>query len=155
MQQFDRVERYLQRIRDIYAGLPYAYENVAYYEDDVISFFIHCYHLRDWISKLNCVGENMKDVDAFINTHHELKVCADLCNGSKHCRIEKVRSGDQPHIVRISWYVTSYTPEAGLSSKFRARFQIMSHETIYDALELAEKCWSLWIVYRSNLADRA
>jgi hypothetical protein len=152
MEQFDRVERYLQRMRKIYAGLPHAHEHADYYEDDVISFFIHCHHLRDWILQLNRVGETSKGIDGFINAHHELKVCADLCNGSKHCHIERVRSGRQPHIAGKSWSVTTFTPEAGVRSTFKAKYHILANNKTYDALELAERCFELWSSYRSSLA---
>lgn len=155
MEQFERVERNLQRMRKIYTGLAHSHEHAAYYEDDVVSFFIHCHHLRDWVHQLNRAGETSRDIDAFINAHHELKVCADLCNGSKHCRIERVRSGRQPHIVRKSWSVTTYTPEAGVPTTFKAQYHILANDKIYDALGLAEKCFELWSSYRSVLALKA
>lgn len=155
MRQFDRVERYLQRMRNIYAGVPHAYEHAAYHEDDVISFFIHCHHLRDWVSHLNRVGETSRDVDAFINAHHELKVCADLCNGSKHCRITRVRSGRQPHIAGKLWWVTYLTPATGAPTIFKATYKIITNDRIYDALALAEKCFELWSSYQAKLELRA
>lgn len=155
MEQFERVERYLERLRKIYVGLPHAHEDRAYYEDDVISFFIHCYHIRDWIVHLNRAGETSRDVDAFVNSHQELMICADLCNGSKHCRIQRIRTGRQPHIAGKSWWVTTFTPEAGKPTTFKAQYQIIANNKIYDALELAEKCVELWLSYRAGLASRA
>jgi hypothetical protein len=52
MEQIEITRRYLERIRQIYLGVPYV-ENKQYYADDVCSFFIHCYHIKDWILKLN------------------------------------------------------------------------------------------------------
>ena len=48
MEQFDRVERYLKRIRNIYSGDNLIFwDDRAYVEDDIFSFFIHCHHLQD------------------------------------------------------------------------------------------------------------
>ncbi|EPF6752170.1 hypothetical protein NPI09_004770, partial [Escherichia coli] len=80
------------------------------YDDDVISFFIHCYHIRDWIIHLNTLNIRANHVDIFINEHQALKICADLANGSKHCKLTRsMRTGRQPHIAAkqkqtSTWY---------------------------------------------------
>ena len=71
MEQFERTKRYLLRIGKIYEGI---FSSSAHdkdgYDDDVISFFIHCYHIRDWIIHLNRLGITAQQVDSYINSHN-------------------------------------------------------------------------------------
>lgn len=154
MEQFHRVERYLQRIRDVYAGCPHIFEDEHSYEDDVVSFFIHCHHLSDWIVELNRAGATRAEVNTFLNAHLELRVCADLCNRSKHCRIERARSGHPHHLAGRTWTVTTYTPATGKPVTFQASYKVISEHAIYDALALAEQCLSLWRDFSRSLALR-
>ena len=49
--------------------------------DIIISFFMHCYHLTDWLIKSGIKKEN---IFGFIDKSYELKVCRDLANSTKH-----------------------------------------------------------------------
>ncbi len=118
-------------------------------------FFIHCHHISDWIIKLNRVGETKTAINKFINEHNELIICADLCNGQKHFRLERVRGDRQPHVSGKEWIITTYTPEADKPVIFRAKYRIVAGNEIYDALGLAEKCIDLWRGYIRVLALKA
>ena len=101
MEQLERTKRYHRRIQEIYSGI---YSSSGHskeaYDDDVVSFFIHCYHVRDWIVHLNRLGITARQVDSFIDSHRELRICTDLANGSKHCKLTRAIRGDnQPHIA--------------------------------------------------------
>ncbi|EEB7841207.1 hypothetical protein GNY41_22395, partial [Salmonella enterica subsp. enterica] len=111
MEQIERSKRYLNRIEKIYAGIfSSSGHDKEDYDDDVVSFFIHCYHIRDWIIELNTLNIKSGQVDTFINKHQALKICADLANGSKHCKLTRsLRTGRQPHIAAkqkktSTWY---------------------------------------------------
>jgi hypothetical protein len=101
MEQFERAKRYLSRIEKIYEGVfssePH---DTDCYDDDVISFFIHCHHIRDWIIHLNKLDITTKQVDNYIDSHKALRICADLANGSKHCQLTRtLRTEKQPYIA--------------------------------------------------------
>ena len=146
MEQFERTKRYLERIRDIYSGIfSSSGHNKEIYDDDVITFFIHCYHIRDWIIHLNSVGVSAKQVDEFINAHTSLKVCADLANGSKHCKLTRnLRTEKQPHIVGKEHRTSTWLTGNGGGEHMKSKYTISSGANIYDALELAEKNVKLW-----------
>lgn len=140
MEQIERTRRYLNRIRDIYKQVPYHSDNRERYSDDVYSFFIHCHHIRDWFYHLNIVGITEKDLDSFISAHIELRICEDLCNGTKHCELDKRRrhkTNSQPHIISTSFESDNETTTKG-------KFCIHSDGIFYDALQLAERCMKLW-----------
>lgn len=151
LKQFERARRYLDRITRIYNGtyLPGSSEQ---YEDEIVSFFIHCYHVGDWIQHLSRIKIAKAEIDAFINSHDELKICADFCNGEKHCRLERrKRTGSQPHLAYREYRVNHYTKESGIPSTYKASYKIVSGHQIYDALEVAEKCIELWEIFISKL----
>lgn len=94
MEQLARAQRYLERMRRIYQGIFSSHHTREEYEDDATSFFLHCFHIRDWILHLNKVGITAQRLDRFIDANADLRICADLCNGSKHCVLTRTpRSG--------------------------------------------------------------
>ena len=72
----------------MYRAVPYK-DDAEQYADDVLSFFIHCFHIGDWISARNTVGMTKQKIDDFIHRNRELEICGDLCNGSKHCKLTR------------------------------------------------------------------
>jgi hypothetical protein len=147
LKQYERAKRYLERIGKIYNGVYYPGSSEAY-EDEVVSFFIHCFHIGDWLIYLAKSPVSKQDINNFVNSHNELKICADFCNGEKHCRlIHTKRTGGQPHLAYRKYSVSHYTPESGIPSTYKASYKIVSGSNTYDALELAKKCMSLWDEY--------
>ena len=145
MEQIDRAERYLERIRNVYRGVFSSTHDNDLYEDDLVSFFMHCYHIRDWILHLNNVGITAEQLDAFINSHDALKVCADLCNGSKHCRLtRKPRSGGQPHVASKTYQSATWFTGSGGGEVVKGSYIVLTSSGFIDALELAEQCMQLW-----------
>lgn len=149
MEQLARAERYLGRIRRIYEGVfSSAGHDKEEYEDDVISFFMHCHHIRDWILHLNKVGISATQLDDFINSNEALRVCADLCNGSKHCRLtRKPRSGLQPHVADKAYQASTWFTGSGGGEVLQAKYAVMTSSGTVDALGLAEECMALWRQY--------
>jgi len=106
LKQFERVKRYLRRIEN-------QDRDSTEYDDDLWSFFLHCYHLKDWIKNDTEVAVEIRQtVEDFVNKNEALRICADLANRSKHLRLDRVR--DDAKITSRS--VTIYPPTAGSDS---------------------------------------
>lgn len=145
MEQLKRAERYLARVRAIYTGTFAHSHDQRDYEDDLLSFFMHCYHIRDWIVHLNSVGLTAKDVDNFINANRCLQLCADLCNGTKHCKLDRAaRSGSQPHISGKAYTASTWFTGSEGGEVLRAKYVIITSNGSVDALQLAEDCMECW-----------
>jgi len=145
LEQFDRAKRFLNRIRQFYAGEGIPYEENKNHDDDVISFFIHCYHVKDWIITSNKIGPSKKEVENYINNNEALRICADICNGEKHYKLQRnSRTGKQPHMASRNYSATYYTPASGQPARIKGSYKILSKEHFFDALELAEACVELW-----------
>ena len=147
MEQIERVRRYLERTRQIYAGVPDRDDARLYYRDDVETFFVHCHHILDWAEHLNRAGVTRDDLQTYVNAHEELRICADLCTGAKHCRVRNLRTSRQPHVSSIRR--TAYPLEDG-QMVTAMDFGITANGQLVDALELAEACMDLWDEFTAN-----
>lgn len=149
LEQFERTKRYLMRMEGIYGGIfsSLGHDEEAY-DDDVISFFIHCYHVRDWIVHLNRVGIKAHQVDSYINNHRALRICADLANGSKHCKLTRsLRTDRQPHISGKERQTSTWLIGSGGGEVMKRKYAVATSSELIDALELARDCVRLWESY--------
>lgn len=154
MEQIERSKRYLNRIEKIYSGIfSSSGHDKEGYDDDVVSFFIHCYHIRDWIIELNTLNIKSVQVDIFINKHQQLKICANLANGSKHCKLKRsLRTGRQPHIAAKQKETSTWYSGTGGGEVMTCKYTILCDGKLYDALQLARECIQLWDLYISELS---
>lgn len=67
-EQLNRAKCYLKRIQKLYAGVfsSTGHDEEEYF-DDVLSFFIHCYHVRDWAFHQDGAVVRAREIDAFID----------------------------------------------------------------------------------------
>ena len=152
MEQFDRAQRYLERLRQLYVGTQSDQRSKQECEDDALSFFVHCYHIKDWIIHLNKVGITSKNVDAFIDENECLKICADLCNGAKHCRLTKTsRSGLKPHLAGKQYKFSTWLSGSGGCEIIQGKYTVVTMHGLVDALVLAEECMKCWGVFIDQL----
>jgi len=102
------------------------------------SFFIYCYHLKDWLN--NDLDIEKEVIDKLISENPELQYCADLCNGFKHLvRNGSPRRNSQPDLKEI---IVCLSPDG---KKIRGRFFIISTDQGEgDAFGLASKCLNIW-----------
>jgi hypothetical protein len=83
-EQWDRVNRMLQRVQKISVAQTHGARDDANDTDDLYSFFQNVYHFKDWLKNDPASGLTSRDVEDVINHCRELRISADLCNGSKH-----------------------------------------------------------------------
>jgi len=138
-EQFERMKRWYERFRQIDQGrlhnLP-----LVYYQDEVYAFFQNCYHLKDWIQNDDTVTLPKQEVEKFIDQNDCMRVCADICNGTKHLKLTRLRSGKQPEFEgrKISLNLGKPEPIIGV------KFSIITETGTIDAFELASDCIQRW-----------
>jgi hypothetical protein len=90
-EQLARVERFLSRVRD-------HDRDPSEYDDDLWSFFQHCFHLKDWIKNDPQVPIAIRrSLEHAFATFQSLNICADLANRTKHRVLTRhVRVGATP-----------------------------------------------------------
>lgn len=142
-EQFNRINRWFNLFNDINNGIKHEKES-DYYQDMVYSFFQNCHHLKDWIVNDNDNSISNDIVEKYINDNLELKICADLCNGSKHLFLKNPRSNKNTNINKKSFSLV--LPSDILSIKYF----VISGSVEYDAFEIATKCVHLWKKFLEN-----
>jgi hypothetical protein len=76
--QLDRARRFLNRIEGTHA-------NEIDFQDMVWAFFQNCWHVKDWVEHDPKVSRPVKDaVEDQARRSWALKICRELCNGTKH-----------------------------------------------------------------------
>lgn len=143
-QQLQRTKRYLQKFRQVNDGRPHD-QHASNYDDVVITFFQHCYHVKDWIKNDPACG-SWSSVESFINATLELAICADICNATKHLTLKTQRSGSTPQITGSHLQLNIGGEIPAISIKY----EIDASDGPMDAFELAEKCVAAWDQFVAN-----
>jgi hypothetical protein len=86
--QLERARRFLGRVMEP----PESWDewNEVTFQDDMWAFFQNCWHVKDWLKKDPVVDEQLKAkvIDA-AHRSPKLKICRELCNGTKHFKLDK------------------------------------------------------------------
>jgi len=138
-EQLERIKRLEEDIQRFSVSTDDNFKNAI---DAFTSFFIQCYHLRDWLVESRY---GRRDIDIFISKSPYLSVCRDLANKQKHKTIDKYEP--QNHFVEhkdsgiLSPIVRYYDP-----TRKQNRFGVDVEEfgTLLDVVDLAEKCIEEW-----------
>jgi hypothetical protein len=144
-EQFDTVNRHFTLFKQINDGKTHNQPSL-YRDDLVINFFQHCYHLKDWIKNdPNCA--TWSDVEKFINQNDDLKICADICNETKHLKLTKPRSAENPSLDVNDSIVKLVVKDGGnvsTSIDISVKYNVSIDSGDKDAFELAERCVLAW-----------
>ncbi|MBT9175699.1 MAG: hypothetical protein DDT22_01383 [candidate division WS2 bacterium] len=144
-EQFERMKRWYECIKKIDQGRPHnlSFVNLPsnYFYDEVYTFFLNCYHLKDWIQNDDTVKLPKENVENFINQNECMRVCADICNGIKHLRRESNRSGKDP---KFGGREFSLSLGGGPEPMIKVKFSIKTKTGTIDAFELASECVQKW-----------
>jgi len=150
-EQLGRVKRYFARFKQINDGMVHD-QSSDHYSDDVYAFFQNCYHLKDWI-KNDAACSAWSDVENYINSNPDLRICADLCNGQKHLVLTRPRSPENPSFAGEN-ITLKIADGFGVkeSIDISMKFKIATTSGDMDAFQLAERCVAAWEQYiRANV----
>jgi len=95
--QYRRLLRWHERVRNTVEGEPTEGQ-----VDFMLAFFMNCYHLRDWLESSGAAASD--DLQKLFDNDVNLSLCRDICNGSKHFRIDRqpVFNGHFAFGIRVS-----------------------------------------------------
>jgi hypothetical protein len=130
--QFERVKRFLRRIQSEEG-------NSIDYDDDLISFFMHCHSLKDWARNDPDSHITKKEAECLISNNIELEICASTANRSKHLKLYD--TGD-----RMDAKITGRRETIDLNQGISIPGHIITLEdgTEYEALVVAERAVRIW-----------
>ncbi|MDD4409759.1 MAG: hypothetical protein PHW52_03870 [Candidatus Pacebacteria bacterium] len=138
-EQLERIKRLEEDIKRF--SIP-TDENFKDAIDAFTSFFIQCYHLRDWLFESHY---KKRDVDIFISNSVSLSLCRDMANKQKHKEINRYQPKN--HLVEheingLSTYIIRYYDPSRGESRFG--IDVREFGTLVDVIELSEKCVEEW-----------
>ena len=143
MEQFERAKRYHERLRKI-IDAEYLRESTEYYEDDVRSFFVHCYHVKDWIENDADSAQVSNKVKKHVDDTESLRICREICHGVKHLELTKPPR-PSPQWARDMRIQISEGPSGESSGHMTGlRFRILHDGEERDAFELATSAMEAW-----------
>lgn len=144
IQQYLRVKRWYDRFEKISDDRKHDMTSFDY-QDDMMSFFINCYHLKDWIKNDLKSGINGAVVEEFVEKSDNLKICGDLCNGAKHLLIKNPKIDKDTIVSKRHFSLT-----LGGGPLINVRYEISVGEKTYDAFNLAKECLKEWEQFLCN-----
>jgi hypothetical protein len=134
-----RAVRFFERIR--HQTAPTAaefFDSQRAYEDDLWSFFLHCWHVKDWLSCDEGLSEDVREkVCAEVHASLPLQICADLANGAKHFTLDWSRVG----ATQEGALLTPDTEGEGVSWEYVVLLANGSHVGAHEVARKALRKW--------------
>jgi len=140
LNQYARVKRWYNRLEQINNGKQHIHPS-DYYQDEVLAFFMNCYHLKDWLKNDSSFNKDNEAIEAFVRNSNNLSICGDLANGAKHLLITRPKLDSETSIGSRAFSLNIGGDEL---PKISIRYQVISEENACDAFELATKCLQEW-----------
>lgn len=111
--------------------------------DAVFNFAVTGYHIKDWLK-----NEGVSGVEDHINNNPMLRLCADLCNGSKHKLLSTPREVTDPvtsiNNSELTFDMTTITCDATIPiNGHTVRMQLTSGREV-EILDFANQVVTNW-----------
>ena len=104
---------------------------------------MNCYHLKDWLINDPHLILSAEEIESCITENGCLAICADICNASKHLRLDRSRSDKKPKIGSDDFYDI-----VGPGERSRRTWWFVETEgEMFDPFELATECVKCWEVF--------
>jgi len=137
-EQFLRVKRWYKRLEEISNGREDTRES-DYYEDVLYAFFQNCFHLKDWAINSGALSKDI--INDFIESNTDMKICRDLCNGSKHLVINNPSIDSNVSVNRRKYSISI----GGGPTKIEIHYFVRTgNYPPLDAFDLATNCSIQW-----------
>jgi len=144
LEQFERIKRWHKILNEI--RVSNASEDKTDYQIDCIyTFFINCFHLKDWLIHSKVISE--ETANNFINDHKEMMICRDMCNGVKHLSLTNPSIGKDVECdcgLHGVFLHREYEPFQKNNPVKNITYNIFVEYEKYNAFVVADKCVSLW-----------
>jgi hypothetical protein len=137
---YDRMKRTRARLRE---SEPIADQ----LRDDFYHFFLHCFHLKDWLKNDVAVpkevGGRAEQLFDKSKAPSPLVLCADIANGVKHLHLDKPRVDPD---ALLSAAVSAFQPSAFQADAYQTTGMIVLKigGDRLSALVIADKCIAAW-----------
>ncbi|MBX9895827.1 MAG: hypothetical protein K2Y09_11750 [Nitrosomonas sp.] len=136
--QFNKLKHIREGIYPEYGG------NI---EVELYTFFILCYHLKDWIINEDPECKSFTQVNKFIKESSALKICDQICQTIKHRKLTAKQWEDSiPINFKLSTVMT-IGPPGMMAEACLKNAQITTERGEECCFSLAEECMNEWNQY--------
>jgi hypothetical protein len=59
-------------------------QDLTHIADAIFNFAVTAYHVKDWLKASASAKYSETDVENYLQAHHQLRLCGEICNASKH-----------------------------------------------------------------------
>jgi hypothetical protein len=141
IEQYERVKRCYQRLQEIENGRIHD-RSSDFYDDEFLTFFLNCYHLKDWIKNDDSVPQEFRgSIEKFIEDNNCFHYCADIANGAKHLKLNKRRRVEKDIIKGPRHFILELFEGMGLKHPIiRERYSFQIGDQIIDGFKLSTEC---------------
>lgn len=144
--------------RSVHITINELFDNANVYEelgkDVVYAFFQNCWHLKDWMIHDDSVKVSKETIEDFANDDDYLVICADLCNGSKHSCLSRIKKrperGKDTDVKKTTIKLQIEQGEHEKKLVISGEFIVEREGTKYEVLELARLCVKSWDAFIAN-----
>jgi hypothetical protein len=106
------------------------------FQDDMWSFFQHCWHLKDWVKNDDTVPQAARDqVVAEAHASQILMVCRDLACGTKHLKLDDPKANAVHSHINIT-LTTGQKPAMEM--------EVEVNGMMCSGLKIARECVAEW-----------
>ena len=111
------------------------------YEDNLWSFFMNCWHVKDWVKNEERLQAVRDDVVRAAHASPTLKVCQALANGIKHLELDPKRLRDDDSRARVFMYTFTHLDDGSVQWEHMIKLDDSSVVTVYEVGCAALREW--------------
>jgi hypothetical protein len=145
-EQYHRMKRWRRQLDTlIQRRTERADAHIEQLRDLFFAFFQTCDHMQDWLANDAWNPMSRAEVEAYVHTSPALSVCRDLCNGSKHARLDAKRV-DLREDHKITNVQTIYTGDEEIAKMLHLEptLTLIYRGEPVDPFDLADRCVAAW-----------
>lgn len=118
--------------------------------DFTIAFFQNCYHLKDWVPTFENIEEAewQKIWQPFIEQNECIRYCRDICNGTKHLKI------DNPSVDADFSIYRDYEEVEGYEDGKFISWNLLADDKKITLNQLMEDCVVAWKILLKEIIDK-
>jgi hypothetical protein len=145
-EQYGRMLRWRRQLDRLTQGRTMGRdEHLEHLRDLLYAFFQTCHHMQDWFANDPWNPVPRADVETYVHTSRPLSICRDLCNGSKHARLEaKGANLREEHKVTDVQAIYTAGEEVGKVVHLEPTFALLYGDQPMNPFDLADECVAAW-----------
>jgi len=133
--QYQRMIRWFNKFKNTNPGNFETFD-IDEQHDVLYACFQNIFHLKDWLE--NNANIDKKIINKFINNNLEMRLCRDICNGTKHFELTMASVDNDFTITR------EFDPFHKVFNSDKYKVIILAGGHKYELKELAWNCIQLW-----------